>query len=240
MEGVRARLNEQIARKVLASRFDRKDVNYPAMRHVALFPGIQLAYNRIKKNANTSTMTYLRNLEASFCQTVPLAKRDSLHITSAPLKEIARLSSYTFFAIVRNPYTRVLSAFLDKFNREKYVRQFGAFELTPAGFHEFIDWLQEGGLELDKHWDLQTKIMLMPLDEFDAVVRFENYDEDMSKFIALKKLEHIASDFVRPGKSTGASTHAASFYTPEIAAKVYRMFEPDFDALSYPRQLPGT
>ena len=240
MDGVRARLNEQITKILLSDRFGVKEVNCSAMRHVALYPNLQLAYNRIKKNANTSTMIQLRKLEADVQENGDTAKSNTLHITSAPIGEIARLRSYTFFVIVRNPYTRVLSAFLSKFGRkdQQYVRRFRYFDLNPAGFHDFVSWLQDGGLSRDKHWDLQSKVLLLPLEKFDVVVRIENYSEEMRQLLSFRKLEVSSADTLRHTKGTGASKHVQSFYTPEIADKVYRMFEADFDALCYPRSPP--
>lgn len=242
MQGIRARLNEQIGTIALSGRFVARDVNRLAMRHVAVFPNLQLAYNRIKKNANTSTMIHLRRLEADVQEDGHLAKANTLHITSAPVKELARLQSYTFFVIARNPYTRLLSAFLSKFGRKdrQYVRRFRYFDLSPAGFHEFVGWLQDGGLEQDKHWDLQSKVLLLPLEKFDVVLRFENYAEEMERLLSFKNLKVPSADtFQLPkGGGTKASPLAHSFYTPEVASQVYRMFEADFDTLSYPKCLP--
>jgi hypothetical protein len=46
--------------------------------------------------------------------------------------------------------------FFGKFRTESYVKSYGSFELSPNGFHNFLCWLNDGGINADYHWSLQT------------------------------------------------------------------------------------
>ena len=90
--------------------------------------------------------------------------------------------------IIRNPYSRVLSAFLDKHKSRKIRERHGVWEPTPEGFAAFLGYLEAGGLGGNSHWDLQKKQMLLPLSAYDGVIHFENLREEMLGFLATRGL----------------------------------------------------
>jgi len=90
-------------------------------------------------------------------------KAKALHLTTAPPAILEDLGRYSWFTVIRDPYSRTLSAFLDKFRREEFIRQFRAFEMTADGYLQFLYWLADGNLGANSHWNLQTRAMLMPL-----------------------------------------------------------------------------
>lgn len=237
-------LKQWISLKKIESHFGAQHIQKNAMRSVALFPKIGLAYNRIKKNANTSVMILLTELETGAVKERRAAKKNSIRLSSPPLMEISKLAKYQYFIIVRNPYSRLLSAFLDKFRREKFHERYNQFDLTPAGFHAFVGWLEQGGLHLNDHWDSQTKRMLLPLDKYDKVIRFENLQEDMMSFLSSRSIalrqdalkELYPSDLT---KKTSASSLIHDYYTRELADRVYVLFQKDFEDFKYSAELPN-
>lgn len=209
-----------------------------AISRVAVFPELGLAYNRIKKNANTSTIILLRQLEAGTIEERNVAKWNARTYFDLSYEDFERISDLQIFVIIRNPYSRVLSAFLDKFRSDRYRRQHGAFPLTPDGFGAFLQWLEKGGLNRDAHWDLQTKLMMLPLERYDTVIRFEHFREGLRKLLEARGIilppdalqELFPSDL---SKKTGSSDKLAAFYTHERAALVRKLYAADFDALGY-------
>lgn len=247
-----SRLLDQINRTVssslvpalLAGRCSGEALNVSALRHVAVFPRLGIAYNRIKKNANSTTVVLLRELECGRVEPEQLAKRNCLHLGKLPLPRTGLVRGLRFLVIVRSPFTRVLSAFLSKFSKPQYVERFGPFELAPAGFASFIDWLADGGLEADPHWDHQTKLMLMPLEGYDHVIRFERYRDELSQYLAQRGIDvdrHPRSSSFRGCRAatSQADSRLHDFYTPAITERVARLYRRDFAALGYAEEFPG-
>jgi len=73
--------------------------------------------NRIPKAANSSVIVNLAYRK--FGREIPSKEAKKLFLTPSQLRssEVERVSGLFRFAFVRNPYTRVLSAFLDKIDR---------------------------------------------------------------------------------------------------------------------------
>lgn len=218
-------------------------VNLRAISRIVVFPELGLAYNRIKKNANTSTVILLRELQIKSVETRNYAKWNALRYFDLDREEWHRLDEMHLFIIIRNPYSRVLSAFLDKFRSERYKRKHGHFELTPEGFGQFLRWLEDGGLKRDAHWDLQTKLMMLPLEKYDTVIRFETYREGLRNLLESRGLT-LPPDALKElypsdrAKETKSSSKLAQFYTPERAAIVRRLYAEDFRALGYDTEFP--
>lgn len=210
-----------------------------ALRRLAYFPSLGLSYNKVKKNANTSVVMLLSELETGRANSRSETKKQLSGLQDIRVSELSRLRRFHYFVVVRDPYSRVLSAFLDKFRHESFRRRYGEFEQTPEGFGHFLAWLDAGGLGRDAHWDLQSKSIIWPLEAFDTVLRFETFAND---FAALLKSRGLSVDptlleDVLPqdqDKKTRASDKVADFYTPERREIVRRLYRKDFEALGYP------
>lgn len=234
---------ENLARAPLAlravdARFGKGVARRTALRRMVFFPALGIGFNRIKKNANTALLLTLLEMQEGSVSAATAAKDAVPNLFDLPRAELRRFDRYALLVTLRNPYSRVLSAFLDKFRFEPYRRKHGDFALTPEGFDRFLRWLETGGLTRDPHWDLQTKLLALPLDRYDAVLRFETLREDALAFLTARGLtpppgalqaEHRADS----GKQTGADAQLAAFYTPERAALVARLYAADFEALGY-------
>ena len=70
----------------------------------------------------------------------------------------------------------------------------------------FVGWLKNDGLNKDAHWDLQTKLMLLPLAKYDAVVQFENFAAEMSEL--LRNLVRLRVS-VAPSSTSGSAPSAS-------------------------------
>ncbi|GAB4263642.1 MAG: hypothetical protein Kow0013_10220 [Pararhodobacter sp.] len=225
-------------------RYGKGVANRAALRRLAFFPKLGLAFNRVKKNANSALILLLFELETGRTGQAHAVKDETPNLFDLTRAQVSELDRYAVLVTVRNPYSRVLSAFLDKFRFERYRKKHGDFALTPEGFGAFLTWLDRGGLMRDPHWDLQTKLIALPLDRYDAVFRFESLRTDALAFLASRGLvvpegalagEHKGD----AGKETGASSRMAAFYTPERAELVARLYAADFAALGYPTSFPA-
>lgn len=219
--------------------FRDRTTRIPALRRLAYFSRSGLCYNKVKKNANTSVVLLLQQIEDS----APLSRNDakwqSAGLADLNWRDLGRLRRFHYFVVIRDPYSRVLSAFLDKFRHEGFRRRYGAFDLTPEGFGQFLRWLETGGILKDPHWDLQTKLIVWPLEKFDTVIRLENFAEEIGRLLNQRNIPHdpavLADIFPQDAsKKTSASQKLESFYNLERKAIVQRLFRADFEALGYP------
>jgi len=87
----------------------------------------------------------------------------------------------------------LLSGFLDKHRYNGAKEKYGQFDLTPCWFRGFVTWLEDGGIVRDSHWDLQIKLMLLPLEKYSYVFRFESLRNDMKLFLSKHEI-HLKSD----------------------------------------------
>lgn len=92
-------------------------------------------------------------------------------------------NQYYTFAFTRNPYSRVVSFYLNKMIRppEKIInKQLTPFELKPdISFEEFIDWLcnnPHGADNVDPHWSSQASQIPKSIN---FIGKLEHFDQDL-------------------------------------------------------------
>ena len=219
-------------------------IRWRAAQNVVVFPDLGLAYNRIKKNANTSVLLLLRQLSMGVISERKHAKRHTKTILDLSLHELKTLDAIQVFVVVRNPYSRVLSAFLDRFRRESDRKRYKPFDLTPEGFGQFLVWLENGGLSRNGHWNLQCKRMIFPkLDTYDTVIRFESLRDDIIAMLEKRKID-VPADCLQElyptdrGKRTAADSKLQMYYNEERINLVARLYAEDFDCLGYTKTFP--
>lgn len=162
---------------------------------------------------------------------------------------------YTF---VRDPYSRVLSAYLNKVasrlppgepqeNENHFItvaraidrfrqRRLDTAVYPEVNFEVFLLWVRDAATPLrdDGHWRSQTLMLHWPEVSFDYVGRFERMAED-----APVLLDKMGCDIPFPSqKDIGfAPTHATRkldiHYTPATYALVNSLYKDDFINLGY-------
>lgn len=137
---------------------------------VSVYPNLGIVFNHIRKSGNTSVALWLCEAEALRSGN-SITRRKSLMDLSAV--RLIRARDYQWIVVVRNPYDRVLSAFLDKVasgDRHEKEKKSGFDNIpgwgdpTPMGFRRFIDYLQHGGLYVNQHWWPQKGLLVRPLE----------------------------------------------------------------------------
>ncbi len=205
-------------------------------------------YNRIPKTAN-SLMTWMLATASARAAGEPAPDRPKSYFPTPrrlSSAEVARVEQEVFkFAIVRNPYSRTLSAYLDKIAaRKRQARTFERWRGAPVqrkepSFGEFCRYLDAGGLRDDVHWAPQTELLCEVPGWFDRIYRQEKLGEAAEEIMG--RIFGVAPEFpARVGpRPTGASKLVARHYDDETRRIVARLFAADFDALGYAPELPG-
>ena len=145
------------------------------------------------------------------------------------------------FAFVRDPKTRVLSAYLDKimnnsWERNRLLPGLGLTNNKIISFAEFIDRI--ASLEDNKrdiHFASQSRLIGVPFIKFDYIGKFETFSEDFEylKNNLLKAKTPINFSKKTKHHSTNVNARYSEFYTKELEHKVSVIYHEDFLNFGY-------
>jgi hypothetical protein len=146
---------------------------------------------------------------------------------------------YFKFMFVRDPFSRVLSAYLDKvnpgFDRNGFAFVGAASGKRPSelSFGDFIGFLETGGLLSNIHWAPQVDLCPFPLDQLDLVGKIETIDQDMA--IVGREIFRQTNLPIqqRETRRTNSSDKLAQYYDAGLINRVAKLYERDFDAFGY-------
>ncbi|KAA8498067.1 Carbohydrate sulfotransferase 14 [Porphyridium purpureum] len=163
---------------------------------------------------------------------------------------------------VRNPYTRAVSGFNNKFvekalDSSEYAtfvyqlfgyRFFKAQNLTPqeygrVSFREFVSRVEgQESAEMNEHWAPQTYLCGLDMIQYDFQGRFENMGEDSGQVLNMLGFPGLSLPKQHEIGFLGTSELASgkSWFDTELALKMQTKFESDFTAFSYDRQVPSS
>lgn len=208
-------------------------------------------YTAVGKAANSTVKHYLYELEytGSFFKTKTLHDRQCspllspFQLPSPLLKEVFTSHLYYRFSMVRNPYTRLLSCYLDRIvpahsaPYKQLLQTIGKPEGSQISFQEFICAVcKQMPYDQNNHWRLQTSEILASNIEYDFIGKQESFADDMTTIWS-----HIAPDFPIPNFTsenkapsiTSAAKRLHEFYTPELINMVREAYEEDFITFGY-------
>jgi len=147
------------------------------------------------------------------------------------------------FAIVRNPYTRLESAWRDKVRlcapgyesiyltlRGKIPERFSPEDIVTLG--EFVDVIAKQDLRTaNLHWRLQAEHLFLRAIDFSVIGRLESLDAAMNVF-----LEHAGyPKHLAPSGAAMNPSFGENDFDEALADKVYALYAQDFAALGYSR-----
>ena len=152
-----------------------------------------------------------------------------------------------FFTFVRDPETRVRSAyrnfFVDLANiaRKKHLKPMQAHGYDPTrgeayNFDIFLDYIAHSfevdRLNTDSHWRLQVDNIAWRDIRFDYVGRVENYEADIAHVFDAGGAPGFPPDTLlnaRHNRSAAARTDV----TPAQRSRIRQLYAPDYEAFGY-------
>ncbi|WP_157982212.1 sulfotransferase family protein [Oceanicella sp. SM1341] len=149
------------------------------------------------------------------------------------------------FTFVRNPYTRLVSGYLDKIagNRKDvwrwFSKRYGLSDDAEVSFDAFVELIHADRPErLDPHWKPQHLNLMYPFIRPNFVGHLESMDQDLPKVFA-RFLEVEGGEIEkRAPHGTGARKKASSFFdNSETVSRVRELYATDFDYFGYSRDL---
>jgi hypothetical protein len=161
-------------------------------------------------------------------------------------REALASGEFFCFCFVRNPFTRLLSCYLDKIARPTPMRKSVLEQLGRSdepgnpnvSFEEFVAAVRaQPAMAMDPHWALQTLLLLHGKMRYDFVGRFETFDDDMAEILQRLAIPHQYY-FRERRNETRAETLTAKFYDDRSIAAVREIYAADFAAFGYDREPP--
>ncbi|PVB62271.1 sulfotransferase family 2 domain-containing protein [Labrenzia sp. 011] len=243
-------------KKVAAKKWFFYNKNYDVKNffnhdNVAVFPEIRLCFNRIKKSGNSSVCAYLAEVCGYPDYDSPEALKEHLlrpeHLS---FRQLASLKSYHSLVVVREPFERALSAFLDKIahdTSERFRQYEGYHDVSADGFSRFLKHLDEKGQQVNRHFWPQTDLLYKPLEDFSLVAKLENLSEVLPPFLETVcgrtiDRDHLSAPHEMEAQKAGNVTKAKNklkyFYREESISLVRKIYRKDFEKLEYSEKFP--
>jgi hypothetical protein len=170
-----------------------------------------------------------------------------------------RYDGYTWFSVVRDPYSRVVSNYFNKLNR--YARRFeprvylrGYLDQVLAGpaawknvesrlrriqsripFERFVQGLRRYGVGWDIHVDLQTRYLRVDEIRYHHLVKMEHLTDGLRAVLVLAGHRDSSDAAIdRLGwLNRSSAAEASDTWTPATRAIVAATYRRDFDLLGY-------
>ena len=152
---------------------------------------------------------------------------------------------YQRICFVRNPYTRLLSCYMDKINNPKkkrtlkFIQKLGFKPGENVTLAEFVERIaSQSWYDADPHWRAQTEQLLWGGIRYDFVGRFEVFTRELDRLAIecdVDLRDYVMNMFIH---AVNAERHVSSFYTEELQERVYDLYRSDFEAFGYEYTLP--
>ena len=184
------------------------------------------------------------------------------YLTAPPsdyLHVLRRPEHYTFHCFVRCPYTRLLSAWKNKFTLDcagnpvarsmqseiHVVRRFAkrrglagsapGSEVPFATFVAYVEAQREG--RRNQHWDTQRCVLASDIIEYDCVYRMETqFAEGMTRILTQIGLSQAWVEERLSTPHNASRKLRAPVYNADLAERVYRIYRVDFEQFGYERE----
>jgi hypothetical protein len=240
---------------LLAGGYEPDQLLFVLPKHKLLYIGVpKAASTRIKKTLARVVGQFSRSLKRSrrLQYRGPYGLRN---MTIGSFFRLATSSDTLRFSFVRNPYARVVSCWAHKFADRSLVRGDSFIDAylairqeidanLPAGadrtlsFAEFVVIAATTAkARHDIHLQAQDDILSLPGIELGLIGKVETFDADF-----VRVLDHLdTSDAIRRDAAIVINeSHYAdwpTYYTLELADRIYRAYECDFDRFGYARAI---
>jgi hypothetical protein len=205
---------------------------------VAICPEYRFVYSRLPKNANSTLTAALAG--AAGRAGGGSAKHVFLRPSRVPRSMVREMQDWLWVVFVRNPFSRVLSAYLDKIAHRK--RQANRLMRMTGGavpdFEGFCRYLDDGGLLDDNHWAPQVEGLIRRPEDYGFIGRFESLEADY-RALHERLFGFTPGPLRQSGPvATSASHRLRQAYTGAAQDIVRRLYARDFESFGYPTELP--
>lgn len=170
--------------------------------------------------------------------------RELLHYWNSPDRPYLTdlFKSTSFFTAVRNPYTRLLSAWLDKIRGAKkegvsFARQHNLGNPAELSFSNFVETLFSSNTDFfDHHWATQVSICNLGRIPFKHIGSLEAIHDTIKWIKGHIPITNSHSEIYAP-HGTASINKISQYYNDSIAEKVFHIYRKDFATFKYSRDI---
>ena len=159
---------------------------------------------------------------------------------------ILKETDFLVFCFVRNPYTRLLSAYLDKivtgsWQKRSILMAMGENSSKPSkeiSFHEFVDVICKQNIsQMDPHWRTQYYQTYQDSINYDFIGRLENFRKDCDYVFSKIRDDYVNYYRSEIRHSTNSAKLLSKYYSDEIKEQVFDKYKIDFEYFGYDKNL---
>lgn len=235
---------------------------YGAGSLLTTLPAHKIIYMAVPKAASTRIRRTLAKIDGRFMRSLKPSRRGMYrgpygmrNMTVSAFFRLATDPDTLRFSFVRNPYARVVSCWADKFAGkplvpgDSYVDAYLAVRrdidpALPAGAGQTLTFpafavfaAANAKAGHDAHVQAQQSMLDLPGIQFDFIGKVENFNADFSRV-----LDHLDADATvrREAEIPLNESHHDDwpvYYTGDLADRIYRAYECDFDRFGYARAI---
>ncbi|MBV7496118.1 glycoside hydrolase family 99-like domain-containing protein [Pseudomonas sp. PDM24] len=172
-------------------------------------------------------------------------------LSSEELSEALTSDSYFRFAVVRNPYKRIFSAWQSKLllqepqqigpylQRDFFHQPLRNSDDIALAFEGFLEHLasQEAPSYWDQHWTPQAVLLRPDLINYSKLVKIEE-SAQLSKALSERLGEYVPDPFAERRANESLIPYLPEFVTERSASLIRILYAEDFDVFGYDTQLP--
>jgi len=164
-------------------------------------------------------------------------------LSEIELEKVFFGNDFTRFLFVRNPYSRLLSCFLDRI-KDTSSRPYQQLCLYTGNdfshgftFGEFIVAIcSQTDFQQNNHWRLMYADALCSIIPYNFIGKQENFSSDISKLLKVLGLESIhlnLTDRSHSPATTNSESKFSQYWTKELISLVSNRYKEDFDFFGY-------
>ena len=151
------------------------------------------------------------------------------------------------FCFVRNPFTRLLSSYLEKIQQNKSIKSeilsllgMNPGDLSQAvSFHEFVSAISLQSISsMNPHWRPQFYQTYQESIEYDYIGRFESLENDLAEILAKIQPDYQKYWGSERRHASNANQFISEYYSPTIIDQVIEIYAKDFTYFGYPKKMP--
>lgn len=151
------------------------------------------------------------------------------------------INSWFTFGFVRNPYTRIISCYLNKIvgdqcERDKFLPHLGVENTAKLSFIDFLKTVRQfEPHEMNHHWMPMSLMLAADKIDLDFIGRQETFNSDFVKVIAHLKNEPVSSNIISDERahSVNAASKVEKYIDDEAAKLISEIYYDDFKYYGY-------
>lgn len=190
--------------------------------HITLSDKSKYLMYAIPKVASTSTKVYLEQYSEVSIGSIKLQDGYNIEYNQ-------KWNNYFQFTIVRNPWDRMLSCFLDKTKKSIETKDELSFytKYKDYTFEEFVNVIDSRMIYWDGHMIPQT--MLINLDYINFIGKFENLEKD---FLRIQQFLNMPLETI-PHENKSMHSNYRDYYNDKTKDKIYKLYRMDVKGFDY-------